>query len=110
MCVFCDIIAGKIPATKHYEDENFIIIDDISHKAKLHYLVIPKDHYASFGEQTEEQAAKLASMLKKLAELKEVLGLKDGYRLMINQGENGGQTVMHLHVHVLGGEKLPVAP
>lgn len=108
MCIFCDIINGKIPATKHFESDDFVIIDDISHKANKHYLLIPKKHYSSFAEQTEVDAVKLGAMLSKVPNLG--LGLEGGYRLMVNQGENAGQTVMHLHVHILGGEKLDAQP
>lgn len=110
MCVFCDIIEGKIPSNKHYEDENFIIIDDISHRANKHYLIIPKVHYARFEEQSEQDAIKLGKILNKLPSLINKLGLENGYRLIINQGEDAGQSVLHLHVHILGGEKLPIAP
>lgn len=110
MCIFCDIIEGKVPSTKRYEDDKFIIIDDISHRAKKHYLIIPKAHYSTFAEQTEEQAIDLGLMLNRFSRFGKILGLEEGYRMMINQGENAGQSVEHVHVHILGGEKLPVAP
>ena len=108
MCIFCDII--KSESKKLYEDNDFVIINDISHKANVHYLVIPKVHYANLSEQTEEQGLKLGIMLNKLPKILEELGVSGGYRLIINQGENAGQTFHHLHVHVLGGEKLPEMP
>ncbi|MBO4412601.1 MAG: HIT domain-containing protein [Clostridia bacterium] len=107
MCVFCEIIAGKIPADKVYEDESCVIIKDIAPKAKIHLLLIPKTHYSRLEEASVSEAMELAFMLNKLASMKDDLGLKDGYRLIINQGKNGGQMVEHLHVHILGGEKLP---
>ena len=110
MCVFCDIISGKLPSTKHYEDENFIIIDDISHKAKKHYLIIPKVHYERFEDQKPEDSANLGNILKKLPSLINELGFENGFRLIMNQGEAGGPIVKHLHAHILGGEKLPDAP
>ena len=110
MCVFCDIIDGKIPSKKHFENNDFIVIDDISHKAEKHYLLIPKRHYACFSEQTKEDCEKLANMLMNLPNLQSSLGLEDGYRLIVNQGGNAGQSVMHLHIHILGGEVLPIAP
>ncbi len=110
MCVFCDIIDGKIPSKKHFENNDFIVIDDISHKAKKHYLLIPKKHYVGLFDQSEDDAIKLAKMLRFLPSLQSELGLEDGYRLIINQGGNAGQSVMHLHIHILGGEILPIAP
>ena len=105
-CIFCKINKGEINSKKYYEDEDFFIIADINPKAKLHYLMIPKHHYALISEQNEKDVETLGKMLNKLSKLAKDLGLQDGYRLIINQGENGGQEVPHLHVHVLGGEKL----
>ena len=105
-CIFCEIINGKIPAEKVYEDDTCIIIKDISPKAKIHLLLIPKSHYARLEEASVSEAMELSFMLNKLASLKDSLGLEKGYRLIINQGENGGQEVQHLHIHIMGGEKL----
>lgn len=105
-CVFCKIILGEINSEKVYEDENCIIIKDIEPIAPLHYLMIPKKHYARLEEATVSQAMELAFMLNKLAQIKDELGLSEGYRIIINQGKNGGQTVNHLHVHILGGKQL----
>ena len=105
-CIFCEIINGKIPAEKLYEDETCIIIKDISPKAKIHLLLIPKSHYARLEEASVSEAMELSFMLNKLASLKDSLGLEKGYRIIINQGENGGQEVQHLHIHIMGGEKL----
>lgn len=105
-CVFCEIINGKIPAEKLYEDDTCIIIKDISPKAKIHLLLIPKSHYARLEEASVSEAMELSFMLNKLASLKDSLGLEKGYRIIINQGENGGQEVQHLHIHIMGGEKL----
>lgn len=106
-CVFCKIIANKIPAEKVFEDESCIIIKDINPKAKIHLLLIPKTHYARLEQATVSEAMELAFMLNKLASMKDSLGLEKGYRIIINQGEYGGQEVEHLHIHILGGEKLP---
>lgn len=106
-CVFCKIIAGEIPSIKVYEDENMVIIKDINPNAPVHLLLLPKEHYANIIEMTEDQAATLAKCLKKLSTLVDELGLQDGFRLISNKGENGCQTVDHLHIHILGGEKLP---
>lgn len=105
-CVFCKIKRGEIPSKKFYEDELMFIIADIEPKAEKHYLMIPKKHYKLLADMTEEDAANLAKCLKKLSELAPSLGLGGGYRLVINQGDDAGQTVHHLHVHVLGGQKM----
>ena len=105
-CIFCKIINGEIPSTKMYEDENMVIIKDIEPQATLHYLLIPKEHYANIIEMTDEQAVTLIKCIKKLSTLVDELGLNDGFRLVSNKGENGCQTVEHLHIHILGGEKL----
>ena len=105
-CIFCKIIAGDIPSPRFYEDEKMIVIKDIEPKAKLHYLCIPKKHFALLTEMDEEKAEILKYCFEKIAALQSELGLQDGYRIIINQGDNGGQTVHHLHIHLLGGEKL----
>ena len=105
-CIFCNIINGKIPADKVYEDEACIIIKDIQPKAKIHLLLIPKTHYARIEEASVSESMELAFMLNKFSTMKDSFGLEKGYRLIINQGEYGGQEVQHLHVHILGGEKL----
>lgn len=106
-CVFCSILSGKIPSAIVYQDDDCIIINDIAPKAKLHYLMIPREHYPLLDELDDKRAETLARMFKKLKELRPVLHLKEGYRLVINQGEYAGQTVPHLHIHILGGEPLP---
>ena len=105
-CIFCKIAKGEIPAKKAYEDENMVIIHDLSPQAPVHLLLIPKDHYASICEMTDEQALTLAKCVKKLSTLVDELGLKDGFRLVSTKGENGCQSVQHLHIHVLGGKHL----
>ena len=105
-CIFCKIIAGEIPSPRYYEDDKIIIIKDIQPQAKLHYLCIPKTHFALLSEMDEEKLEIVKYCFKTIPTLEEKLGLQDGYRVIINQGENGGQTVPHLHIHLLGGEKL----
>ena len=105
-CIFCKIIAGVIPSPRLYEDDKMIVIRDIEPKAKLHYLCIPKTHFALLDEMDEEKSEILKYCFTKIAKIKDELGLSDGYRIIINQGENGGQTVHHLHIHLLGGEVL----
>ena len=94
-CVFCKIVRGEIPSKRYYEDDDMI------------YLAVPKEHYKGLDELDEKRKAGLAECFEKIGRLKDTLGLTEGYRLIINQGENGGQTVPHLHIHILGGEKLP---
>ncbi len=106
-CIFCNIVAGEIPARKRYEDDEIVIFEDIEPKAKIHLLCVPKEHYAYLSEADEICAASLGRTLKKIAALAPSLGLGDGYRLVVNQGENAGQTVKHLHIHIMGGEVLP---
>ena len=105
-CVFCKIVAGEIPSPRLYEDEKMIVIRDIQPKAKLHYLCIPKQHFALLSEMDEARAELVKHVFQVIPTLEKELGLSDGYRVIINQGENGGQTVPHLHVHLLGGEPL----
>lgn len=106
MCIFCKIRDGEINSKKYYEDENSFIIADISPKAKKHYLFIPKNHYKLLSEQTKKDVLILGKMLSNIPKLTSVLGIENGYRIIINQGDDGRQEVPHLHVHILGGEKL----
>ena len=105
-CIFCKIRVGEIPSTKLYEDEDFMIIKDINPVAPIHLIAIPNEHYATLEMQTEEGAIVLGKILNKIGDLADSLGLNNGYRLVINQGEDAGQTVHHLHIHIIGGEKL----
>ena len=105
-CVFCKIVAGEIPSPRLYEDDKMIVIRDIEPKAKLHYLCLPKTHFALLADMDGEKAEILKHCFSVIPTLEKTLGLEEGYRVIINQGENGGQTVPHLHIHLLGGEKL----
>ena len=105
-CIFCKIVAGDIPSPRLYEDDKMIVIRDIEPKAKLHYLCIPKTHFALLNEMDEAGAEIVKHCFSVIPALEKQLGLEAGYRVIINQGENGGQTVPHLHIHLLGGEKL----
>ena len=106
-CIFCKIVKGEIPSQKVYEDEEMLIFKDIAPIAKIHLLCIPKEHFAYLSELNEGRRALLGRMIEKIASLQAELGLKDGYRLVVNQGDSAGQTVKHLHIHILGGETLP---
>lgn len=105
-CIFCKIINGEIKTDKIYEDENCIIINDINPLAPIHLLMIPKTHYARLEEATVGETMELTFMINKISQIKNAIGLKNGYRLIINQGDDAGQTVQHLHIHILGGRKL----
>ncbi len=105
-CIFCKIINNEIKTEKVYEDDLMIIINDIAPQAQKHYLMIPKEHYKNVAEMTELQSVMLGKCLKKVGDLKDQLGLQNGFRVVSNAGENGCQSVMHLHFHILGGEKL----
>ena len=105
-CIFCKIDKGEIPSKKLYEDENMFIIADIDPRAEKHYLMIPHKHYKYLADMTAEDSEVLAKCLKKLPTLAGELGLNNGFRVVINQGDDAGQTVPHLHVHILGGQEL----
>lgn len=106
MCVFCDIISGIIPTNCVYQDEDMMIIKDLNPQAKVHLLLLPKEHYANIVEMTDRQAGILAKCVKKVSTMVDELGLTDGFRLVSNKGQFGCQSVEHLHVHILGGEQL----
>lgn len=105
-CIFCKIIKGEIPSTKIYEDDDMLIIKDVNPQAPIHYLLLPKEHYANIVEMSETQAQTLARCVKKLSGMVDELGLQDGFRLVSNKGKNACQSVEHLHIHILGGKKL----
>ena len=109
-CLFCKIIKGEIPSTKMYEDEDMLIFKDIDPKAKRHYLCIPKMHFKTLAEMNDRQSEQLIKCLKKIPALTKELGLENGYRLVINQGDDAGQTVFHLHIHILAGQKMGWTP
>lgn len=106
-CLFCKIIKGEIPANKVYEDEEILAFYDINPQAPIHILVIPKKHITSLAHMEKEDEAivgKIYGVINKIAEDK---GFKeDGYRVVVNCGKNAGQTVMHLHFHILAGRKF----
>ncbi len=106
-CVFCKIVAGEIPSQKVYEDDKMLVFRDIEPKAKVHLLAVAKDHFKLLSEMDGERAELLKYMLCKIPEIAAENGCGNGYRLVINQGEDAGQTVFHLHIHILGGEILP---
>lgn len=108
-CLFCKIIAGQIPADKLYEDDDFLAFRDISPQAPVHFLVIPKKHIAgpAFIETEDEQL--IGKMMRTGARLAKDLGV-DGFRMVLNNGAGAGQTVFHIHLHILGGRQLQWPP
>lgn len=106
-CIFCKIKDGEIPAEKIFENDDFFVIKDIAPKAPIHLLMIPKKHTASLLELNEEDGNIMADIILYSKQLAKDNNLSErGYRLMINTGPEGGQEVMHLHTHFLGGKKL----
>ena len=105
-CLFCKIIAGDIPSTKVYEDETVLAFRDIAPQAPTHILVIPKTHIGSVAEITAENSAVVAHIFEVIAQVAKSEGLAEGYRVVSNCGPHAGQTVHHLHFHILGGEQL----
>lgn len=105
-CLFCKIAAGEIPSTKVYEDDKLLAFKDINPQAPVHILVIPKQHFDSVDALDEKSAPIVGDIMLVAKKIAAEQGLKDGYRIITNIGENGGQTVKHLHFHILGGVKL----
>jgi histidine triad (HIT) family protein len=109
-CIFCKIVAGQIPAKKVKEDEHMLAFHDIDPKAPTHILLIPKKHLKSLAEAGSGDHALLGHLLMKAAEVAREQGLDRGYRVVISTGPDGGQTVDHLHVHVMGGRPMHWPP
>ncbi|MBR5090163.1 MAG: histidine triad nucleotide-binding protein [Ruminiclostridium sp.] len=105
-CIFCKIAAGEIPSTKVYEDDKLLAFKDINPQAPVHILIIPKEHFDSVDALDEKSAPIVAHIMLTAKKIAAEQGLSDGYRIITNIGENGGQTVKHLHFHILGGVKL----
>ncbi len=106
-CLFCKIAAGEIPSDIIFEDDQVVVFKDINPKAEVHLLVIPREHIPSLNEVSQEHDAIVAYIMRLLPKLAKEQGLDDGFRTIINTGKGGGQLVFHLHVHLLGGKKLP---
>lgn len=106
-CLFCKIANGEIPSKKAYEDDTVLAFYDIEPQAPVHVLIVPKKHYTSVMDIESADQALLSHMIEIAQKLAKELGVsKDGFRLVINTGENGGQSVPHLHIHLLGGRKF----
>ena len=106
-CIFCKIIAGDIPSSKVFEDEYVYAFRDIAPMAPVHILVVPKEHIASADGINAENSVYVSRIFEAIPQIAAAEGLANGYRVITNCGEDGCQTVKHLHFHILGGKKLP---
>ena len=109
-CLFCKIIAGTIPAPRVFEDDKSIAFTDINPQAPTHVLIVPRQHITSLAEATVEDSALLGHLLWVTTEIARQRSLTHGYRTVINSGPDGGQTVDHLHIHLLGGRHMGWPP
>ena len=105
-CLFCKIINGEIPSNKLYEDDKILAFYDISPIAPVHFLVIPKEHIQSVDAVDAQNSEVVAYIFAKTGELAKKAGIENGYRVVSNCGQDAGQTVPHLHFHVLGGKEM----
>lgn len=102
-CIFCGIIDGVIPSVKVYEDDLCLAINDINPQAPVHVLLFPKAHIQSVNEINSENSSIVSHIFEAMPKIAEKLGLSDGYRVISNCGKAAGQTVLHLHFHIIGG-------
>lgn len=110
-CIFCKIIAGEIPARKVFEDDLMVAIEDIAPKAPLHLLLMPKRHFNNCLDMTEQDEAVVGHLFRVAGQLARERGLSEGgFRLVQNNGADAGQTVFHLHIHLLAGRELQWPP
>ena len=109
-CIFCKIANGEIPSRKAYEDDAVLAFYDLDPQAPTHVLIIPKQHIQSVAQITAENSAVVAHIFEVAAKLSAELGLKDGFRIVSNCGESAGQSVPHLHFHLLGGRDFTWPP
>jgi len=109
-CLFCKIVAGTIPANRLYEDELCLAFPDINPQAPTHLLIVPKEHIASQSKAVAEHTPLLGHLMATAAELARSVKLDRGYRVVVNTGDDGGQTVNHLHLHLLGGRSMRWPP
>ena len=109
-CLFCKIASGAIPAAKLYEDEEMLAFRDISPQAPQHFLVIPKKHLSGPDAVSDGDAELVGKMVARAGEIARELGIGEGFRLVMNNGAEAGQTVFHIHLHVLGGRAMSWPP
>ncbi len=104
-CIFCKIASHEVPTNKVYEDDDVIAFDDMEPLMPVHTLIIPKDHYSDIGDNVPPEV--LAAVFSKVGMIAEMKGLKNGYRVLVNTGDDASQSVRHFHVHILGGGLMP---
>ena len=109
-CIFCNIAAKEIPGKIAYEDDRILAFHDLEPQAPVHVLIIPKKHIASLDQVTEDDRELMGYLMSKVKDIAKELGLDNGYRVVINTGDDGMQTVKHLHVHLLGKRKMTWPP
>jgi len=110
-CLFCRIVAGEIPAKEVYSDETSIAFRDLNPKAPVHVLIVPRNHISSISEITSDDEQKIGHLFRVAGIIAQAEGISEtGYRTVINTGENAGQSVFHIHVHLLGGRGLAWPP
>jgi histidine triad (HIT) family protein len=109
-CLFCKIVEQQIPSTPVYQDDQVYAFADISPRAPVHILIVPREHIASLHEASKDHSALLGHLLWVAAEIARQKGLTKGHRVVVNTGGEGGQTVDHLHLHLLGGRQLTWPP
>ncbi len=109
-CLFCKIIGGQIPSSKVYEDDKVLAFNDIDPKAPVHILIVPKKHIQSIAALEDGDYALVAHIIRVAKDIAAAKGLENGSRLVVNTGPDGGQTVEHLHFHLLGGRALGWPP
>ncbi len=105
-CIFCKILDGDIPSNRVYEDEHCIAFHDVQPAAPVHLLVIPRKHISSLDALTPQDQELMGHIMTRIPEIARNQGLEQGYRTVINTGEQGGQTVFHIHFHILGGRQM----
>ena len=105
-CIFCKIVKGDIPSNKVYEDDTVLAFHDIAPQMPVHVIVIPKMHIASAAEVNEDNSVVIGHIFEVIPKIAKDLGLDNGFRIINNCGKDGGQTVGHIHFHILGGKTL----
>jgi histidine triad (HIT) family protein len=110
-CIFCDIVDGKIPSRKAYEDDSVVAFHDVSPQAPTHILVVPRKHVTSLNDLQPQDDAVVGSMVRRARDLAREMGLAErGYRLVFNCGDDAGYSVYHIHLHLVGGRSLGWPP
>jgi len=109
-CLFCKIVDGSIPSTAIFEDELAYAFADVHPQAPIHVLIVPREHIPSMIDTDQSRQALLGHLLWAGAEIARTKGLDDGYRIVVNTGDKGGQTIEHLHLHLLGGRQMTWPP